>query len=260
MKKYLLLFIAAISLTFVGCNYEDDIDPPNYVSFEDDSMDLVVDEGSSASLEITVYAANETGSDRMVPLNVAGSSSLDPAAYTVPANVTIPANGNEATFTVEVSDTNISNSGESLVLSLGGDAELHTGNNISIDVTRNCPSNLEGTYTVLSSGSSTDAAPVNNPIEDFAYEVEVVKTGDKTYTISDGFAGLYIEWYCEAYGTCAEFEGNFRDVCGNLSGAWVGPFESDVSLTGTDNGDGTLTITWENGFGDTATSTYTKVE
>lgn len=260
MKKYLLLFIAATSLTFTGCNYEDDIDPPNYVTFEDDSMELEVDEGGSASLEVTVYSANETGSDRSIPLNIADATTVSAAAYTVPSNVTIPANTNETTFTVEVTDTNISNAGEDLVLSLGAEGEISTGDNLSIAITRNCPSDLAGTYNVLSSGSSTDAAPENNPIEDFPYQVEVVDAGNKTYTISDGFAGLYIEWYCDAYGTCTETEGNFKDVCGNLSGAWVGPFGSDVSLTGSVNEDGTLTITWVNGFGDTATSTYTRVE
>lgn len=260
MKKYLILFMAVVSTSFfVGCDSDDEFTPPNYVTFANQEMNISVDQNSSASIDVTVFTANTTGSDRTFPIIVSANSTLDAAAYNVPANVTIPANSNETTFTVEVNDTNISNEGESLILTLEGAAELYTGDSLVISVVRNCPSDLEGTYAVLSDGSSTDGAPANNPVEDFPYQVDIVETADKTYSISDGFAGLYIEWYCDAYGYCFETPGTFTDVCGNLSGSWEDGFESNVTLTGTVNDDGTLTITWVNGFGDTATATYTKM-
>ena len=121
-----------------------------------------------------------------------------------------------------------------------------------------CPSDLAGTYTVLSSGSSTDSGtpPGTNPIVDYPYTVVVTDNGGGNYTISDGFAGLYILWY-ESYGISSEYPGNFTDICGELSGSWVEPFGTDVTLTGMVNPDGTLSISWINGYDDTADAVYT---
>lgn len=121
-----------------------------------------------------------------------------------------------------------------------------------------CSSDLAGSYSVLSSGTSTDSEPINNPITDFAYDVVITDNGGGNYTISDGVAGLYMEWYCTPYGYCFETEGNFTDICGDLSGTWTEAFGCDITLTGTDNGDGTLSINWSNCFGDSATAIYTK--
>ena len=77
--------------------------------------------------------------------------------------------------------------------------------------------------------------------------------------MSDAFAGVYQDWYCAPYGYCFETPGAFSDTCGVLSGTFLDYFESTVVLTGTNNFDGTLTISWSNGYGDTATATYTKL-
>lgn len=114
-----------------------------------------------------------------------------------------------------------------------------------------CPSDIGGNYTVVSSGFSTDGAPVNNPLVDFSYDVVLTDNGGGSYTISDGVAGVYQDWYCAPYGYCFETPGNFTDVCGVLSGSWTESFGCQVDLTGIVNPDGTLTIQWVNCFGDT---------
>jgi len=114
-----------------------------------------------------------------------------------------------------------------------------------------CPSDLGGTYNVVSSGFSTDGAPINNPLVNFPYTVTVTDVGGGSYTISDGVAGVYQDWYCAPYGYCFETEGNFTDVCNSLSGSWTEAFGCPVELIGTVNADGTLTISWSNCFGDT---------
>ena len=259
MKKYLVLFIAVVCFSFIGCNKDDDNNQLNYVTFASNSRAYAVEQDGSGSFDVTIYTANDTGSDRTFNINVEGSSTADPSSYEVPATVTVLANSNEASFTVDVTDTNISNSGETLVLNLSGNG-AYTGESLEINLTRNCPSELAGTYDVLSSGSSTDGAPVNNPVVDFSYQVTLAKTGEHTYTVSDIFAGVYIEWYCDAYGYCTETPATITDVCGNLSGSFTDGFDSAVTITGTNNYDGTLTITWENAYGDTATATYTLVQ
>ncbi|MCO6146957.1 hypothetical protein [Flavobacterium sp. NRK1] len=124
-----------------------------------------------------------------------------------------------------------------------------------------CPSDLGGTYSVVSSGSSTDPGPTpdENPITDYPYTTTITDNGGGSYTMSDAFGGLYILWY-DIYGLDFEVEGNFTDVCGNLNGSFTDPFGGAVTITGTVNPDGTLSIHWDNEFGDTGDSVYTKVE
>lgn len=128
---------------------------------------------------------------------------------------------------------------------------------ISLDYIVSCPSDIGGNYSVISNGSSTDGAPVNNPLVDFAYDVVITDNGGGNYTISDGVAGVYQDWYCGPYGYCFETEGTMTDICGNLSGSWTESFGCEINLTGTVNPDGTLSIEWENCFGDTASAVYT---
>ena len=122
-----------------------------------------------------------------------------------------------------------------------------------------CPSDLEGTYSVISSGESTDSgpSPSENPISNFPYTVEIKATGGGDYTISDAFGGLYILWY-DIYGVDFEVEGTFSDVCGTISGSFQEPFGTEVIVTGTVNPNGTLSIHWVNGYDDFGDAVYTK--
>jgi len=259
MKKIIYLFLTLLSFTFLQ-NCEDTYVPNlDYATFQSASETVTVVLNGTASFDVKVYTTNIMNSERTFSILIDDASSADPQSYSLPSSVTVPANTNEGTISINFSDNNISNSGETLILTLSSSDNAFVGKGITINIVRDCPSDLAGTYSVISNGTSTDGAPVNNPLVDFAYEVEITKTDATTYTISDGVAGVYIDWYCDAYGYCFETEGNFTDTCGILSGTWVEGFDSTVVLTGEDNFDGTLTITWENGFGDTATAVYTKM-
>ena len=109
-----------------------------------------------------------------------------------------------------------------------------------------CPSDIGGVYNVISNGDNTDGQP---PAVDLPYTITLTDNGGGNYTISDGVAGVYIFWY-SIYGYTFETEGNFTDICGTLSGTWTEAFGCWVDLTGTVNADGTLTIQWNNCFGD----------
>lgn len=259
MKKYFKLFLTlfAFSAFLSSCESDDD-STPDFVTFASESQDFAVTQNGNGSFDVTVYTNKESGSSRTFNIDVLESSTLGSDAYDVPASVTVPGGSNEGTFTVNVSDTNIGNAGETLILGFSESNNFFTGEPLSINVTRDCPSDLAGTYSVLSSGQSTDpAAP--DPVVDLPYTVTLTKTGDNTYSVSDIFAGVYIDWYCEAYGLCAETEGSFTDVCGSLSSSFTEPFGEAASISGTNNGDGTLTVTFQNAYGDTATSVYTKM-
>lgn len=124
-----------------------------------------------------------------------------------------------------------------------------------------CPSDLAGTYNVLTSGSSTDSGPTpsENPIANFPYTVTITANGGGNYTVSDAFGGVYLLWY-DIYGLDFEVEGTFDDVCGTISGSFPEPFGTTVTFTGTVNPDGTLSIHWVNGFDDQGDSVYTRVD
>ena len=259
MKKISILFLTAFSiLAFTSCEDDSSVtENLKFISFDKASETVSVELNGTGSANLKVYTTSIVGSDRTFTITVDDSSTADASSYTVPSSVTVPSGTNVGEISLSFTDNNISNSGETLILRLSGE-DYYVGENITLNLVRNCPSALEGTYVAVSNGTSTDGAPVNNPLVDFSYQVVITKTGGTTYAISDGFAGVYQDWYCDPYGYCFETEGNFTDTCGELSGAWVDGFDSNVTLTGSDNFDGTLTITWSNGYDDTATAVYTK--
>lgn len=123
-----------------------------------------------------------------------------------------------------------------------------------------CPSALEGIYSVISSGSSTDpdVKPNVSPISNYPFTVEIKALGGGDYTFSDAFGGLYILWYKDIYGITNNRTGTFSDICNSLSGKFRDAFGSDVIVTGTVNPNGTLSIQWENEYGDNGNAVYTK--
>lgn len=139
MKKYILLFVSILSFAaFVGCSDDDGYTPPNYVTFERGPLNVGVDVGSSTSYDVTVYTANITGQDRTFDVSADASSTLSSAAYTLPATVTIPANSNEGTISVDVSDVDLGLTGKRLVLNVSGDEEVLTGSGLILNVARTC--------------------------------------------------------------------------------------------------------------------------
>ena len=122
-----------------------------------------------------------------------------------------------------------------------------------------CPSDLGGTYSVLTSGTSTDSGATNNPITDYPYTTTLTDDGGGNYTLSDAFGGVYIAWYT-VFGLDFEVEGTIKDVCGTITGTFTDPFGAGVYLDGSvDSETGVITINWTNDFGDEGTSVYTPV-
>ncbi|MDT0645725.1 hypothetical protein RM545_03400 [Zunongwangia sp. F260] len=192
MKKFFLIMAAVVSTSFfTGCESDDEFTAPNYVSFETGPLDFSVNENSDASYDITVYTANVTGSDRTIPVEVAGSSTLNAESYSIPASVTIPANTNEGTFTVTLTDNNLANAGGNLILSLDPeDEDLYTGSPLTIGVSKVCAIDINdyiGSFTGTGSGS-----------EDYGYTTEV-----ETFRNEEGdlmINGLVFQWFQDWWG------------------------------------------------------------
>src|SRR5690606_7281443 len=138
MKKILILFIAVISTTFVACDYDTDYNPPNYVSFQTGPTAVGVDLNSSTTQEVTVYTANVVDQDRTFNIVVRSNSTLNAEAYTVPATVTVPGGSNVGTFTVDISDVNISPEGSSIVLGFAPVDGHYVGGTHTLNVSQLC--------------------------------------------------------------------------------------------------------------------------
>ncbi len=141
MKK--ITFLLMISLSFFAFNgCDDDDETINYIAFENTSYDFGVELDGSSTNDIKVYTTQVSSSDRTFNINVLSDlSTADPASYNVPTSVTVPANSNVGTFSVNISDINIGENGETLVLGFENKDELYTGENITLKVRQVCPYN-----------------------------------------------------------------------------------------------------------------------
>lgn len=141
MKKITFLLLISLSFfAFNGCDDDDEI--INYVSFETQSYDFGVELEGSTTNELKIYATKTTGSDRTYNINVVTDmSTADPESYDVPATVTIPANTNVGLFSVKIDDLNIGSDGEILVLEIGREEDLFTGEKMTLNIKQVCPYN-----------------------------------------------------------------------------------------------------------------------
>lgn len=120
-----------------------------------------------------------------------------------------------------------------------------------------CPSDIGGTYSVTSSGQSTDGCcPDPTTV---TTTITLMDNGKGNYTMNDFSGGLYLEWY-DVYGiTATNSSGVLIDVCDKLTfGHKEDPFGGTLTASGTVEADGNFTIEWSNSFGDVGTSVYTK--
>ncbi len=139
MNKFIYTMIAAVGLSlFTSCDFDEDLDNPNYVSFEENSANVGVDVGGTSTYDVTVYAANVTGADRQVEVVVEDATTLAADGYTVPSSITIPGGTNEAVLSVTVSDVDLGLTGKSLVLGLKEGNGLYSGDGLAISVNRTC--------------------------------------------------------------------------------------------------------------------------
>jgi hypothetical protein len=155
MKKYLLLFILSISaLVYTSCEEEVEPQNTNYVTFAAQDFMTGIDVGSTASVDVNIYTANTTGSERTFALAV-DASGAPAGSYTVPSSVSIPANSNEGTLTVQLADVDLGIGVSSLVISLVGEAGLSVGEPVTISYMQNC-SEVSATLDIVFDGYGSE--------------------------------------------------------------------------------------------------------
>jgi len=145
MKKIANIFLILIS-TLLLQSCEDTYLPPalDYVTFETNPLKLVVNKNESNNIDVSLYTTEISSSDRIIGIYVdIDQTTADAAAYTLPTTVTIPANTNAGTFNINVTDTNLSESGEVLVVNFEMEDGLYTSGAFSLNIELFCPLNLD---------------------------------------------------------------------------------------------------------------------
>lgn len=140
MKKLKIILFAALAiLTFNSCE-EETPEPQNanYITFAKTSYSTGVDVGGSTTVEIPVYTANVVGTDRSFDISILPTSTAAAGSYTVPSTVTIPAGSNEATLSIQLTDTNLGIGVNALRLSIVAQDGLSKGPNTVVNYIQNC--------------------------------------------------------------------------------------------------------------------------
>lgn len=213
MKKLLKIALLIVLVVTVGCEDDNGIgDSSNTVRFQAESVLEFIEVGGTKTASVMLYTGNVSGSDRTVTIGVDPSTTLDPAAYSVPTSVTIPGGTNEAVVEYQITDTNISLAGGNLVLAITDPGSLglingssRTGQSISIAVQyEECPPSNSVVYSITmdtwpdeTTWSVTDAGgnvldsggPYINPDDDFATFTfnYCLESGVYTLTVNDAF-------------------------------------------------------------------------
>lgn len=160
-------FVAFLMLSIVLVSCEEDgtgstLKNYNYISLEEPSSKLVsLYPDETQSVESKVYSSVASSVDRTFNLVVDPATTLNASYYTLPSTVTIPAGELVATFTVDITGTDIGD-GKKLVVGLGQQEGVDVGINSFT------------TTPVYEAGSSIPRNYVN-----------VVTTGKITYNVEE---------------------------------------------------------------------------
>lgn len=185
MKKFTYLIIFFISsLVFINCE-EDDREPVNFISFEAAEFNFGVELEGSTSLDLKVFSANLSSSDRTFEITIASTSTLDAGSYTIATTVTIPANKNVGLIPITISDTNIGEEGETLILQFVSSKGVYTGEDMTLNVKQVCPFNeLQLNITFDDWGEETWWELLNSNGDTIAFSEEGDYTGEADFSKS----------------------------------------------------------------------------
>lgn len=144
MKKILIGFMALTAL--IGCSDREDVlydDSQAYVAFQSDVYDLKIPLNSTKSLDVLFEASNKVNFDRTYQLEiVASETDANPATYTVPSTLTIPADSYTGTLTINGVDGGLVDANvKKLTLRVSGlnDNESTDSDKVVINILEFCP-------------------------------------------------------------------------------------------------------------------------
>ncbi|WP_439132544.1 hypothetical protein [Polaribacter sp.] len=222
MKNKILYFLTLIVLTtFTSCEEAAEPTGISFITFSTPSESFIIDEGTTLNTEFKIYTATNVGSDTTLDLNV--TTTLDAANYTLPATVTMPANSNEVTVSLSITENNLDKiNGETLSISFSSPDGFYSGST-TLDIVVNvfCPSAIAGSYVYGDGNGKAATISAGNGVNNF------IVSGDN------------------GFGTDYPFYIN--DQCGSITvtgGVLPDDFGIPNSGTGTVQANGDIVITY----------------
>ncbi|MBU2929269.1 hypothetical protein [Winogradskyella psychrotolerans] len=223
MKKYYKYIAMFTAVVMFNCEHDDSTSLSDYVGFELGPTKVIVEQDQSSTLEIMVYASEVSGQDRTYTVEADADATTLTSPYSF-STVTIPANTNEGSFTVTITDDETMNyyeADKSLYVNFTGVEGLDFSTGYLITVAEACPNiyatisittddwpeetswdlyDLSGTPTVIFSGGTYDGL-ANTTIDTEvcllagSYGIAVLDSygdGGSTYTVTSG-STVYVE-------------------------------------------------------------------
>ena len=173
------------------------------------------------------------------------NTAILPPYTSIPVTVKLTVSEVAAVLGVNINDLELGDvfSFQLLVENVDG---ITTYSNVVLNATVACASSLDGAYTCVANGSSTDDGPTPDENPAVNYTTTITLTGTAVngeYIISDFSGGLDTYWY-DIYGLSGDYPGMIKDVCGDLSYINTsGPYGSPISGSGSvDEVTGVITL------------------
>lgn len=121
---------------------------------------------------------------------------------------------------------------------------------------------LAGTYTTVTNGTLSGNFAPETTVTDFIGEVTITDNGDGTFDFDDATAGFYSDLnYYGGFGS-PSIPHTFEVPCNDIEDSFDTPFvnccDDVITFSGKINPDGTISVHWENGFGEIMDVVYTK--
>lgn len=141
MKKITTFLMLFSLLVLNSCDSTEEKNTINFATFEAEEINFGVELGGTASRDIAVYTTKTSSSDRVLTFTVdQANSTADPASYTIPPSVTIPAGSKEGIFTIGLIDLDLSED-KVVVLELEDTDGLYLGEKLTLNLSQLCPNN-----------------------------------------------------------------------------------------------------------------------
>ncbi|WP_178985770.1 hypothetical protein [Winogradskyella helgolandensis] len=148
MKKYYKYIAMFTAVLMFNCEQDDSSSLSDYVGFELGPTKVIVEQDLSSTIEVMVYASEVSGSDRTYTVEVDEANSTLTSPYTL-STVTIPANTNEGSFLLTITDDETLNyyeADKTLMINFKGVEGLDFSSGYLVNVAEACP----GIYATLS--------------------------------------------------------------------------------------------------------------
>lgn len=267
-KKMKIFGLSLLSLFAASCgDNEDVIYNPNgsqgVIYFERNTGELAIAQDDAGTLEMKIFSSNLSPVARVINVTInEARSTADPANYSVPATVTIPANAYFGTLVIEGTDVTATTAPEVLVVNISGAAgtsDQVSTTALEISVYEFCPileNGFTGSYLITEVTPFVDGPTLSNNT--------VVTLVADSYTRRSFQTGNYVD-YCAPMMTfrfalvCGEVivDGNQRSTCAcSAAGLFFGPASTPATFDPEDDSEFFVTFT-NDVTGDCSSATQT---